>query len=214
LSGFANAFFKAVNCPEQVQPTPGDPNESFIDVPGGRFRFQVSTQPPVYFRPVSLNPTPDGGVIHRQTALHYQLLNIPQTQGKPEVPAYTRHNDDRLKLTFSEQRWSAGSHLVNLPNALMQHFPFTLLGDPKKLFEASYAQVSEATRALVKRAFKPATDELVVEALVIAFAVMLKVERRRGSRISRSSSRTHWSNLVNGRMDIRIVRSAAQRGWR
>ena len=100
----------------------------------------------------------------------------------------------------------------------MQHFPFTLLGDPKKLFEAlfeaSYAQVSEATRALVKRAFKPATDELVVEALVIAFAVMLKVERRRGSRISRSSSRTHWSTLVNGRMDIRIVRSAAQRGWR
>jgi hypothetical protein len=104
---------------------PANPNESFIHVPGGRFRFQVSAHPPVYFQSVSLNPTPDGGVIHRQTALRHQLLNISQTQGKPKVPAHARYNYDRLKLTFSEQRWSARSHLVNLPNALMQLFPFS-----------------------------------------------------------------------------------------
>jgi hypothetical protein len=40
-----------VNCPEQVQPTPGNPNESFIDVPGERFWFQISSQPPVYSGP-------------------------------------------------------------------------------------------------------------------------------------------------------------------
>src|SRR5262249_38399351 len=82
----------AVNCPEQVQPMPGNANESFIHMPGGRFRFEVSAQPPVYFRPVSLNPTPDGSVIHCQTALRHQLLNIPQTEGKPEVPAHAPHN--------------------------------------------------------------------------------------------------------------------------
>src|SRR5215467_939668 len=114
----------AVNCPEQVQPTPGNANESFIHVPGGRFRFQVSAQPPVYFRSVSLNPTPDGGVIHRQTALRHQLLNIPQTQGKPEVPAHARDNNDRLKLPFSEYRGSAGSHLVNLPKSADATLPF------------------------------------------------------------------------------------------
>jgi hypothetical protein len=30
----------------------------------------------------------------------------------------------------------------------------TLVGDPKKVFEASYAQIHEALRALVKRAIK------------------------------------------------------------
>src|SRR5215471_337048 len=42
----------AIDCPEQVQPTPGDPNEGFIHVPSGRFWFQVSAQSPVYFRSV------------------------------------------------------------------------------------------------------------------------------------------------------------------
>jgi hypothetical protein len=51
----------AVNCPKQVQPKPGNPNG--IHMPSGRFRFQVSAQPAVYFRSVSLNPTPDRGVI-------------------------------------------------------------------------------------------------------------------------------------------------------
>jgi hypothetical protein len=74
----------AVNCPEQVQPTPRNPNESFIDVPGRRFWFQIAAQPPVYFRSVPLNPTPDGGVIYSQAALRHQLLQISQTQGKPQ----------------------------------------------------------------------------------------------------------------------------------
>jgi hypothetical protein len=32
----------AVDCREQVQPTPGNPNEGFIEVLSGRFWFQVS----------------------------------------------------------------------------------------------------------------------------------------------------------------------------
>jgi hypothetical protein len=38
----------AVDCTEQVQAMLGNPNESFIDVPGGRFWFSGFAQPSVY----------------------------------------------------------------------------------------------------------------------------------------------------------------------
>jgi hypothetical protein len=33
-----------------------------------------------------LNPTPNGGVIHRQAAFRHQFLDIPQTQAKQHFP--------------------------------------------------------------------------------------------------------------------------------
>jgi len=86
----------AVDGPEQVQPASRNPNEGFIHVPGGRFLLHVPPQPPVDFRSVALNPTPNGGMVQRQAALRHQFLQIPQAQGKPAVPPHAGNDDDRF----------------------------------------------------------------------------------------------------------------------
>ena len=100
----------AVDGPEQVQPTPGNPNEGLIDMPRGKFWFDVSPQPPLYFRCIPLHPTPDGGLVHRQAAFRHQLFQISQTEGKLAVPTHAGHDNDRFKLTPPEQRRPAGPH--------------------------------------------------------------------------------------------------------
>jgi len=48
----------------------------------------------------------------------------------------------------------------------------TLVGDPKKVFEASYAQIHEATRALVKRAIKNGDMRKDLDALDLLRAIV------------------------------------------
>ena len=127
FGGFAIARFRkaeihglavAVHCPEQVQPMSGDPIEGFIDLPGGRFWFHLSAQPPVYFRPAPLNPTRDGGMIYGQAR------SARPASGSFEFPNFRNLRECPSKLIIVG-KGSLGRAVTELP--------FRLGGQPATL---------------------------------------------------------------------------------
>ena len=59
--------------------------------------------------------------MHRQTAFRHQLLDIPQTQGKPQIPTDAGHDHGRLEPALPEQWWPRGFHAATLPDPQLQH---------------------------------------------------------------------------------------------
>jgi len=66
-----------IDGPIQVPPVPALANVRFIDPPRTVGRFQFAPASLVEFRGVTLNPTPNAGVVSRQTSFHEQFFDVP-----------------------------------------------------------------------------------------------------------------------------------------
>jgi hypothetical protein len=55
-------------------------------------------------------------VVHRQVPFGHEFLDIAQAEREPQVPTHASHDHSGLELSLPEQRWTAGSHPVTLPD--------------------------------------------------------------------------------------------------
>jgi hypothetical protein len=62
-----------------------------------------------------LYPAPDGDMIYRNSALCYHLFQIAVAQRIPQVPPHAQNDDDVVKVSPSERRWSGPAHRITLP---------------------------------------------------------------------------------------------------
>jgi hypothetical protein len=53
-----------------------------------------------------LDPAPDGDVVHCRSVLGNHLFQIAVAQRIPQVPLHAQNDDDVLKVSPSERRWS------------------------------------------------------------------------------------------------------------
>jgi ATP-dependent DNA ligase len=74
---------------------------------------------------LSLDPTPDGDVIHRKTTLRHHFLQVAVAERVPQIPSHAQNNDHVLEVPPSEQRRSLLAHGITLPN-----LPATIATDP------------------------------------------------------------------------------------
>jgi hypothetical protein len=56
-------------------------------------------------------------MIHRNSALGHHLFQIPVAQRIPQVPPHAQNDNDIVKVSPSEQRWSGPAHCITLPEA-------------------------------------------------------------------------------------------------
>jgi len=77
----------------------------------GVLHFTASRR--LHFGTIPLNPTPDRGVVDRQTPLGHDLFQVPETQGKPAIPPQAGHDDDWFELPFAEQRRPTGDPIAS-----------------------------------------------------------------------------------------------------
>src|ERR1700682_2833136 len=82
----------------EVTPTALHSNIGLIDAPGFVGRLKMTAQPLIRFGTVTLNPTPDGRVIRRQTALGQQLFDMPERERVPQIPPHGTKNQLRRRL--------------------------------------------------------------------------------------------------------------------
>src|SRR6516164_9546319 len=61
-----------------------------------------------------LDPAPDGDMIHRNPALGHHLLQVAVAQRIPQVPPHAQNDDDIVKVSPSERRWSGPAHRITL----------------------------------------------------------------------------------------------------
>jgi hypothetical protein len=54
-------------------------------------------------------------MIHRNSALCHHLFQIAVAQRIPQVPPHAQNNDDIVKVSPSERRWSSPDHRITLP---------------------------------------------------------------------------------------------------
>src|SRR5262249_55823826 len=101
---------------------------------------------------ISLRPAPDGGVMHRQAAFRHQLLDIPKTQRKPQIPTDAGHDHGRLEPALPEQWWPRGFHTANLSDRQMQHFLSMDYQQPSSVARVTLIRLSDIrSRASLRR---------------------------------------------------------------
>src|SRR5262249_38488962 len=101
----------------QILPLAGHPNVGFVYSPGPVGRPQFSTAAFVQLRGVPLDPTPNAGVVHRQTALGHQFLNVTIRKRVSQIPSHRAHNDRWFQVPPSESRWPWFAHGTSLPES-------------------------------------------------------------------------------------------------
>src|SRR5215469_1970633 len=62
-----------------------------------------------------LYPAPDGDMVHRNSALGHHLFQVAVAQRIPQVPPHVQNDDDIVKVSPSEQRWSGPAHRLTIP---------------------------------------------------------------------------------------------------
>src|SRR6516225_402591 len=77
-----------------------------------------------------LDPAPDGDMIHRNPALGHHLLQVAVAQRIPQVPPHAQNDDDIVKVSPSERRWSGPAHRITLPEV-----PEPFATDPYRLIQ-------------------------------------------------------------------------------
>src|SRR5215471_17293896 len=66
---------------------------------------------------ITLDPAPNGNVIHRQSRLRHQLLQIPIAQRITQVPSNAKDDNHILEVSPAEQHWPVLAHRITLPEA-------------------------------------------------------------------------------------------------
>jgi hypothetical protein len=78
---------------------------------------EFATQPLIQEGRVMLDPAPDGDVVHCKSTLRHHFFQIAVAQRIPQVPPHAENDDDILKVSPSERRWSSPAHGITLPEA-------------------------------------------------------------------------------------------------
>src|SRR6266536_1694114 len=73
-----------------------------------------ATKPLIQNGRITLDPTPDGNVIHRQSTLRHHLLQISVAQRITQVPPDAKNDDPVLKVSPTEQRRPILAHRFTL----------------------------------------------------------------------------------------------------
>jgi hypothetical protein len=94
----------------QVQPFSRYANVSLVDPPGPIWMAPFPPQSLVQDRRITLYPTPNRDVIHRQTALHHHFFQVAVAQRVAQIPADAQNDDHVLEVPPSAQRWSLLAH--------------------------------------------------------------------------------------------------------
>ena len=102
----------------QICPGAGNLYICLIHSPGSIGTPEFATKPLIQEGRVMLDPAPDGDVVHCKSALGHHLFQIAVAQRISQVPPHAQHDDDILKMSPSERRWSGPAHAITLPEAL------------------------------------------------------------------------------------------------
>ena len=77
---------------------------------------QITAKPLIQNGRITLDPSPDGDVIHQEPALRHHLLQISVAERVPQIPADAQHDDDFLKVSPPEQHRPLFGHRITLPD--------------------------------------------------------------------------------------------------
>src|SRR5712692_351053 len=98
----------------EVRPVAGNSDIGLIHTPGAIRMPTFATKPLIQNGRITLDPTPDGNVIHRQSTLRHHLLQISVAQRITQVPPDAKNDDHVLKVSPTEQRRPILAHRFTL----------------------------------------------------------------------------------------------------
>ena len=102
-----------------------DPNIGFIHAPGLIGGFQMKPSSLFEFRSVTLDPSPNGGVMHPRVSLLEKLLDLAIGKRVSEVPADGTENDFGSKVALLKDRtFGHNRGMVDRAKRFLQHIPF------------------------------------------------------------------------------------------
>jgi hypothetical protein len=94
----------------QTGPLAGDANVGFVDTPGTIRQARISPDAFIQVWDIPQHPARDRGMIHPQTTLGHQLLQIAMSKAISQVPPDAQDDDLTFKMAFPEQSWSRRLH--------------------------------------------------------------------------------------------------------
>jgi hypothetical protein len=95
-----------------------------------------------------LNPAPDGDVVHCNSALRHHFFQIAVAERIPQVPPHAQHDDDILKVSPLERRWSSPAHAITLPETLEPFATDPFLASDEAAFITGQALVVDGGQVL------------------------------------------------------------------
>lgn len=86
----------------KLGPLAGDPEIGVVDTPGAIRPAQFRSATPTEFRRVTLNPAPDGNVIHMHVLFCHNLFQISQAQRVSKITTNGQNDDLRFEMSSFE----------------------------------------------------------------------------------------------------------------